>query len=211
MRTQSEAFLAPQTTRSPLGRAMTERRRHRRMSVSLPARFLAADREEHTCRIFNVSAGGAAFETTHVVADGERIVMYIDDLGRFEAIVRRRGDGMVSVEFQMTPHKREKLVSSLTWLINRDLLDDETGRRHARIQAPPKELLLDLPNGGRLYCKVLDVSISGASLATEARPEIDTMVMLGKLKARVARHHAEGIGLQFVEIQNPRALKRTFS
>jgi hypothetical protein len=34
---------------------------------------------------------------------------------------------------------------------------------------------------------------------------------LGKLRARVARHHESGIGVQFIDIQNPAALRRYFS
>ena len=57
---------------------------------------------------------------------------------------------------------------------------------------------------------MLDVSISGASIATPARPEIGTEVILGKLRARVVRHHADGFGVRFLDIQNPTALRRYF-
>jgi hypothetical protein len=57
---------------------------------------------------------------------------------------------------------------------------------------------------------VLDVSNSGACRETPARAEIATEVMLGKLRARVMRHHAQGFGVQFIDIQNPAALRRYF-
>jgi hypothetical protein len=58
--------------------------------------------------------------------------------------------------------------------------------------------------------RVLDVSISGASVETEARPAIGAEVVLGKLRARVVRHHVVGLGLEFTDIQNPDALRRYF-
>jgi hypothetical protein len=67
-----------------------------------------------------------------------------------------------------------------------------------------------LAEGITLTCRVLDVSISGASIATPARPEIGTEVTLGKLRARVVRHHPQGFGVQFLDIQNPTALRRHF-
>jgi len=52
--------------------------------------------------------------------------------------------------------------------------------------------------------------LSGASIATEARPPIGSEVFLGKLKARVMRHHDRGIGVRFLDIQEPEAIKRHF-
>jgi hypothetical protein len=36
-------------------------------------------------------------------------------------------------------------------------------------------------------------------------------VVLGKLRARVMRHHVQGFGVQFIDIQNPAALRRSFA
>jgi hypothetical protein len=59
-------------------------------------------------------------------------------------------------------------------------------------------------------CQVLDVSISGASVGTDARPPIGSEVVLGKLRGQVVRHHERGFGIQFLDIQKPTALRRTF-
>jgi hypothetical protein len=87
---------------------------------------------------------------------------------------------------------------------------DTAERRHERIAPSNTVSQLALAEGVMLACKVLDVSISGASIETPARPEIGTEVMLGKLRARVMRHHAQGFGVQFIDIQNPAALRRYF-
>jgi hypothetical protein len=34
--------------------------------------------------------------------------------------------------------------------------------------------------------------------------------MLGKLRARVVRHHSQGFGVQFLDTQNQAALRRQF-
>ena len=51
--------------------------------------------------------------------------------------------------------------------------------------------------------------MSGASVATDARP-IGPEVQIGKLQARVVRHHADGIGVEFLDIQKPEAVRRYF-
>jgi hypothetical protein len=70
--------------------------------------------------------------------------------------------------------------------------------------------MLKLDEGIVVPCRILDVSISGASIGTEARPPIGNEIVLGKLRGVVVRHHAQGIGVRFADIQNPAALRRYF-
>jgi hypothetical protein len=67
-----------------------------------------------------------------------------------------------------------------------------------------------LPNGDVHPCRVIDVSLSGASVDCTIKPPIGTMVILGRMRGRVVRHHEQGIALQFVELQDPDNLARTF-
>ncbi len=119
-------------------------------------------------------------------------------------------DGGFAFSIAATKHKREKLAAQLTWLANRSELGSEDGRRHERITPQNGEQTLQLTEGIVLTCRVLDVSLSGASIATPARPELGTEVVVGKLRARVMRHHPQGFGVQFLDVQNPTALRRYF-
>jgi hypothetical protein len=138
----------------------------------------------------------------------ERVVAYFDQSAASKAMscgVR----GRFAFKINATRHKREKLAAQLTWLANRSELAVD-GRRHERITPKVGDSALQLSEGITLTCRVLDVSISGASIATPARPELGTEVTLGKLRARVVRHHPQGFGVQFLDIQNPAALRRYF-
>jgi hypothetical protein len=42
------------------------------------------------------------------------------------------------------------------------------------------------------------------------RPPIGSELTLGKLRCRVMRYHERGIGVQFIDIQEPEALRRHF-
>ena len=131
-------------------------------------------------------------------------------IGRIEGPVTRSFNGGFAIGIQATVHRREKLAAQLTWLINRDLLGAPETRRHDRAAPPVENSHLVLPNGTQVQCKVLDISISGASVFVAQPIETGTEVTLGRLRAKVVRQHDQGIGLQFIDIQNPVALRRHF-
>ncbi len=178
--------------------------------MNLLGRFMRENKEEYPCRLVDVSVGGGAFQSPEIVDEGERIVAYFDEIGRLEGRVTRRIEGGFAIEIQATQYKREKIAAQLTWLANRNILGLPDDRRHERIVPKVRESVLKLPNGALLQCRVLDVSVSGASVAAAMRPELGTDVLLGRLRARVVRHHDQGIGLEFTDIQQPNALRRHF-
>lgn len=193
-----------------LSRIVPDRRRHKRICTTLLGRFMRESKEDFPCKLIDISAGGAAVTSQVSVPVGERVVAYFDHIGGIEGEVVREFDGGFAFKISATKHKREKLAAQLTWLANRAELTDADGRRHDRIAPENKDSTLQLAEGIVVPCRVLDVSISGASIATPARPEIGTEVVLGKLRARVMRHHATGFGVQFIDVQNPTALRRYF-
>jgi hypothetical protein len=193
-----------------VSRIVPDRRRHKRIPVTLLGRFMRESKEEHPCKLIDISAGGAAITSAIKVPLGERVLAYFDHIGGIEGIVVREFANGFAFRIQATKHKQEKLVAQLTWLANRSELPDPIGRRHERITPPKGDCVLQLAEGIAINCRVLDVSISGASVATPARPDIGAEVTLGKLRARVMRHHPEGFGVQFIDTQNSMALRRYF-
>jgi PilZ domain len=193
-----------------LTRIVPDRRRYKRISVTLLGRFMRESKEDYACKLLDISAGGAAVMSPQPVPVGERVVAIFDHLGGLEGVVVREFEGGFAFKISATQHKREKLAAQLTWLCNRSELTDADGRRHERIAPANRESMLQLAEGIVVGCRVLDVSISGASIATPARPELGSEVLLGKLRARVVRHHPQGFGVQFIDVQNPNALRRYF-
>ena len=191
-------------------RSAQDRRRHKRYPLSLIGRFMRTDRHEYACRMIDISIGGASFASPVQVEMGEQIIAYVDELGGLEGIVTRLFEGGFAMELKATRHKREKLAGRITWLINRSEVEGLEERVHDRAAPGNAQSSLRLPDGLTLRVTLLDVSLSGAAVATEARPAIGTEVVLGKLRARVMRHHERGIGLRFLDIQEPEALRRYF-
>ena len=190
--------------RLPSFRALSEeRRRFQRVRVNLLGRYMLADRREFPCQVVNMSPGGMALITPVVGTPGERIIAYVDHLGRLEGHVARLFQGGFAMTISATPRKRDKLAAQLTWLANRQILGLPEDRRHGRIVPRNPIARLIMPNGVNLTCRIIDVSQSGAGIATDQRPQIGALVTLGKVQGRVVRHLEDGFAVEFTRLQHP--------
>lgn len=187
-----------------------DRRRHRRVPLTLLGRFMRANRLEYPCKLNDISVGGASLMSPVTLSPKERVIAYFDHIGGIEGTVARLFEGGFAIQLIATAHKREKLAAQLTWLINRHELPTIEERRHDRIATPPRCMPLKLDENLTIDCRVVDFSLSGAAIETNARPRLGTEVQLGKLRARVVRYHDAGLGLQFLDVQQPDALRRYF-
>ncbi len=187
-----------------------DRRRHKRVELFCLGRFMRSDKAEYPCKLQDVSVGGAAIVTPQAVSLGEHVIAYFDEIGRIDGPVVRLVGGGFAMQIVATQHRREKMAAQLTWLINRKVLGIPEARRHDRIVPKQMDSMLQFADGSQVEVHVLDVSISGASVSILPLPPIGTEVLLGRLRARVARHHEAGVALQFIDIQNPMALRKHF-
>ena len=171
---------------------------------------MRASKHEYPCKLIDVSVGGAALMSPAELEIGERVIAYFDQLGGLEGTVARTFAGGFAMQFTMTSHKREKLAATLMFMLNKDEQPGVEARRHERVAFQSRSQSLTLIEGLTISCDVTDMSISGASIVTAARPTLGTVVKLGNLSARVVRHHDRGIALEFIDVQNPNALRRYF-
>src|SRR5271163_709943 len=162
-----------------------ERRRFQRVRVDLLGRYMLPDRREYPCQVVDMSPGGMALVAPVGADPGERVIAYVDHLGRLEGHVARTLPNGFAMTISATPRKRDKLAAQLTWLANRHILSLPEDRRHGRIAPRNPVARLILPNGINLTCRIIDVSESGAGVATDQRPPIGSLVTLGKVAGRV--------------------------
>ena len=181
-----------------------ERRRFQRVKVHLLGRYMLADRREFPCQVVNMSPGGLAMLAPGIGNVGERVVAYLDHIGRVEGKITRLLDNGFAMTVGATPRKRDKLAAQLTWLANRQILNLPEDRRHERIVPRNPIALLRIDEDGRSFdCRIMDLSLSGAALASEFKPVNGTRVTLGRVAARVVRHLEEGFAIEFVHAQLP--------
>src|SRR6266404_6141655 len=66
-----------------------ERRRFQRVRVNVLGRYMLPDRREYPCQVANMSPGGMALIVPVSGQEGERVIAYIDHLGRLEGKIAR--------------------------------------------------------------------------------------------------------------------------
>ena len=177
-----------------------ERRRFQRVKVHLLGRYMLPDRREFPCQVINMSPGGLALLAPGIGNVGDRVIAYLDHIGRVEGRHPHHRQRLCD-DGHPTPRKRDKLAAQLTWLANRDILNLPEDRRHDRIIPRNPIALLTLEDGSNMTCRIIDLSLSGAAIAAENRPPLKSLVMLGKVQSRVVRHLEEGFALEFVHEQ----------
>ena len=189
---------APQFTSAhdPLGQSAPDRRRNPRYQLSLPGRFMRADKLDYPCRLKDISVDGAALTTPAILAVGEHVIVYLLHLGGLEGYVVRRFPDGFAMSITATQRKRDKLAGQIRRLIGRNDLSETEERRDPRVPVN-KILTLLLPDGTALECPVLDMSRGGASIVTPVRPPIGTEVIFANRQASVVRHHDEGVAVEF--------------
>src|SRR3954454_23739344 len=180
-----------------------ERRRFQRVRVNLLGRYMLADLREFPCQVLDRSPGGMAIVGPVSGRAGERIVAYIDHVGRLEGTVVRVLPNGFAMSIAATARKRDKLAAQLTWLANRHILGLPEDRRHDRIVPRNPRSTMVLPNGRAIVCRIVDMSLSGAALASEFLPDVGLLVTLGKTPSRIVRHIENGFAVEFTRMQHP--------
>ncbi|KPL51594.1 MULTISPECIES: PilZ domain-containing protein [Hyphomicrobiales] len=178
-----------------------DRRRHQRVKVNLLGRFMLENKREYPCQVVNMSPGGAAMIAPVSGTVGERVIAYIDHIGRVEGKIVRPLTGGFAMQIDATLRKRDKIAAQLTWLANRHVLNLPEDRRHDRYA--PKNPFAILTVGGQreLRCRIVDISLSGAALAMVERPPLGEQVLLGKIRGRIVRHFDDGVAVEFAVLQ----------
>ena len=183
-----------------------DRRRFQRVKLNILGRYMLEDRREFPCQVVNMSPGGVALIAPALGTSNERIVAYLDYIGRVEGRFVRPIDGGFAMTIEATQRKREKLAAQLTWLANRHVLNLPEDRRHERFTPVKPFQEVTLPDGRKLRCRIIDISLSGAAIAVVDKPSIGTPVLLGPVRAQVVRHFDEGVAVEFTTVHTPESI-----
>src|SRR5271156_6009167 len=144
-----------------------ERRRHQRVKLRLSGQFMREDRQEFNCVTIDISPGGIALSSESPGEIDEKIVAYLNQIGRVQGVVSRRFYGGFAILMKLPLLKSEKMADQLTWLGDRQALGlpgerrlDRCGRfacRHTadgRADARSGRALLLRRNRGRILADV---------------------------------------------------------
>lgn len=192
----------PAPARSPRAtRSYAQLPQFQRVKVSVLGRYMLADRREFPCQVLEMSPGDAVVVAPVAGTAGEKVIAYLDQLGRVEGTIQESTDAGFVMDVAASSRKRDKMAAQLTWLANKDILNLPEDRRHERVVPDNRHSTVVLDDGRRYNCKIIDISLSGAAIELAVRPAMGTPVTLGRMRARVVRHFQDGVAVEFSSAQ----------
>lgn len=187
-----------------------ERRNFQRVRVKIYGRFMLEDRTEYPCQVIDMSPGNVAFRADANGQLGERVIAYLDHIGRVEGVVTRVTEDGFAMTIVASERKKDKLAAQLIWLANKHELDLPEDRRHERVAPRNPMTTLQLADGRHHPCRIIDLSLSGAAIEVEVRPALGTKVVLGTMRGQVVRHFDDGVAIEFAVVQRSETLDTEF-
>lgn len=188
-----------------------ERRNFQRVRVKIYGRFMLEDRSEYPCQVLDMSPGNVLLRAERVGQPGEKVIAYIDHIGRIEGVVTRTQEDGFAMTIVASDRKKDKLAAQLTWLANKHELDLPEDRRHERIAPRNPISVMQLADSRQYQCRIIDLSLSGAAVEIDVRPALGTQVTLGTMRGQVVRHFEDGVAIEFAVVQRPESLEAEFS
>jgi hypothetical protein len=176
------------------------------VSVGLSGRLMVPSQEEYDCTANEMTAETARITCFVRPRNGDRIIAYLQHIGRIEGVVKALTADGFTIAIMATERKREKLAAQLAWVAKRQALGLPEDRRHDRLtpRNPIADLLLS--DGNVAQCRIIDLSLSGAAVEIDVRPAMGTNVRLGNMAGRIVRHFMEGVAIEFDSVQSRDAL-----
>jgi len=183
-----------------------EGRRFQRVPVVLFGRYMLESKMEYPCQTIEMSPGDILLFAPVKASIGEKVVVYLDELGRFAGTAERITPTGFAIAMNLPLLKRDKLADQLTWFATRNTLGLPEDRRHERIVPLMSRAIMRLEDKREFIVKILDISISGVGVATDTIPPLGAQVVLGSTPATVVRHFPGGFAGEFKKPFAPGAI-----
>ena len=184
-----------------LGESEVERRRYGRVAVALRGRYMLADAKEYDCQVVDVSPVGFAIRGPIAGDLGERVVAYVQELGRIEGVIVRRAvdDEWFALDLRVPLSRLHKLAKKIDWLVRQQAGEVTERRRFVRFddEEEREQTTLQLSDGREFVAGLIDVSTGGAALEVDVAPPIGAPVTVGEQRSHVSRHFEGGIAVTF--------------
>lgn len=177
--------------------------------IILPARYWLGSRRDERGelqpfdgRAINISTEVIALAGPALSWEGDRVIAEIEHFGRVEGkisrLLRQRGFDM---SLSASPQQRAILANKIRWVERFKNLEAPEQRTTRRFMPKNPVSTLILPDGSRIPCLLINLSMSGAAVATDIRPKIGATLAVGCIVGRVVRQLETGFAVQFVQRQ----------
>jgi hypothetical protein len=202
---QSQEIATVPTDPMVLDSTFEGRRQQERAKLRLPGRCMLANRLELICTTIDLAPSGVAVECGDQGQVGDRVVAYINRLGRIEGEIARQLRNGFAFKVAAPPRKIEKLSTRIAWLVKHDVYGAPDNRQRERVEADEEQIIVTTPDGEEYVATLIDVSNDGAAVNVAIAPPIGSPLTVGQRRARVVRHFAGGVAVKY---QNMLRLQR---
>lgn len=177
-----------------------ERRQHPRIDGEIEASILINSKTNAIVQVQDVSAGGIAFHYDDPVVLGDHIIARLDGGARLEGDVVRIFDGGFAIALVMSEHKRKRLAETLDKAQARGRAIEKLNleRRLATRVAGMRQSVVCETADRRIAVRIVDMSLTGVAIETDECLEMDSLVVIGKMRGTVARKEGNRYGIQFL-------------
>ena len=163
--------------------------------------FFPERQSEEECFVFDLSPAGAGIKSTCSIAPGSRTVLYVAGLGRFDGNISRRDRLRIGLQFKFTDIKRERIAAQLSALVSQGEVGETALRVGSRMNRGSMPSSFVSQSGKTHACELAELTLIGASLKTDGRPDIGEIICFGSVLARVVGHTEHGICVNYAESQ----------
>ena len=200
-------FRASSNWKNPVSTRPYELRLFERTPTSIPGVIFLGSEQALSCRVADCSPDGAKVIVNPASLKlYAGVVLYLAGFGRFRGIVVRKEKHSIGLHFLHNLAAMKDLLKQLTNFKLRNEILPTRLRLHLRAEMPCNKKAFSF-HGSRVTCGILNISSHGASLATEERPPVGSIISYDESAARVVRHHANGVGIFFLKVPG-QALER---
>jgi len=187
-----------------------DRRTEQRLALCLDGVVSIDEGAEEAVQSRDVSVEGMAVLAPWRPRIGAKVVGAFEEIGRIRGEVLRWHDDGFAVLFRHDTKRVNELrlsLDTLEWTSGRCALgerppppqpDELSLARSARRAAPDVFLEVLLPDQQVLMERLKDVSLTGASVISEAKPAIGSQVQIQGMHSEVVRHTDDGFAVRFV-------------
>jgi hypothetical protein len=159
------------------------------------------------CRIRGMTPQIITIEAPVTGSVGQWVVASFPQLGGFEGPIFQVVKRAFIMRIVATNDDRARIAATVAWA----QIGKPDARRFPRSKPSNPNATLSISSGQRLPCQIIDYSIAGVAVSTEAAPSVGTVVKIGKLLGSVVRRFAGGFAISFVALQRGEQIESLIS
>lgn len=181
-----------------------EKRAHPRVNGEIAANILINNSENGVARVLDVSAGGIGFLFKGDVSMGDHVIAHLDGGTRLEGDVARVFDGGFAIALTMSEHKRRRLAEALDRerARGRALEKLTLERRIAKRVTGMSQSVVCETADRRFPVRIVDMSLTGVAIETDEKLELDTLVVIGKMRGTIVRREGNLYGVHLLAAED---------